>query len=87
MYIHIGQDVSIRFNTIILIVDLEKTTISKITKEFLKISEEEDFITNVSEKIPRTAIICEDNGRSRVYLTNISSSTITKRVNKNRMWN
>ncbi len=36
MFLHIGADVVIPLNSVIAIFDMEKTTISKDTKEFLK---------------------------------------------------
>ena len=47
MFMHIGSDRIIPVKSIIAILDLEKTTISKDTKEFLRIAEEEGFIEAV----------------------------------------
>ena len=35
MFLHLGEDVVVRVKDIIAIMDMENTTISKITKEFL----------------------------------------------------
>ena len=36
MYLHLGQDVVVSLKNVIAILDMDNTTISKISKEFLK---------------------------------------------------
>ena len=69
-------------NNIISILDLESTSKSKYSKEFLKIVEEEGFVRNVSEEIPKSFIICEERGQSVIYITNISTKTLAGRIRK-----
>lgn len=80
MFIHLGKDVAVPVKSIIAILDLDTTTTSKITKEFLKTAQEEDFIENISEDIPKSFIITEQNKKSRIYLSHISSVTLQKRA-------
>ena len=54
------------------------------TREFLKVIEEEGFVRNVSEEIPKTYVVCEVDGQSVVYVTNISSKALAGRVEKYR---
>ncbi len=82
MYLHLGKDVSVNTKNIIAILDLESTSVSKNTRDFLKIVEEEGFVRNVSEEIPRTFVLCEINGQSVVYITNISSKALAGRTEK-----
>lgn len=79
MFLHIGGDVVIPMKTVIAILDIETTTLSKDTKEFLKIAEEEGFIEAISDDIPKSFIITETEKKSRIYLTPISSVTLQKR--------
>ena len=72
MYLHLGCDTVVNTKDIISILDLESTSISKYSKEFLKIVEEEGFVRNVSEEIPKSFVIGEEKGQSVVYITNIS---------------
>lgn len=81
MFIHLGKDVVVPVKNIISILDLETTTTSKITKEFLRVAEEEGFIENISEDIPKSFIITEYNKKSKIYLSHISSVTLLKRAN------
>lgn len=79
MFLHIGGDVVIPIKNIIAIFDIESTTISKDTKEFLTIAEEEGFIESISHDLPKSFIITETDKKSKIYLSPISSVTLQKR--------
>jgi ribosomal protein S8 len=79
MFLHIGGDVVLPLRNIIAIMDIESTTVSKDTKEFLKIAEEEGFIESISHDLPKSFIITEIDKKSRIYLSPISSVTLQKR--------
>lgn len=80
MYLHLGQDVLVSSKNVIAIFDLENTTTSKITREFLKIAEEEGFIYNISDELPKSFVICEVDKKSKIYISAISSQTLLKRA-------
>jgi ribosomal protein S8 len=79
MFLHIGGDVVIPMRNVIAVFDIESTTISKDTKEFLKIAEEEGFIESISDDLPKSFIITETDKKSKIYLSPISSVTLQKR--------
>ncbi len=80
MYLHLGQDVVVSLKNVIAILDMDNTTISKISKEFLKTAEEEGFVENVSDDLPKSYVICEVDKKSKVYISPISSVTLLKRA-------
>ncbi|MEN6314012.1 MAG: extracellular matrix/biofilm biosynthesis regulator RemA family protein [Clostridiaceae bacterium] len=79
MFLHIGGDVVIPMKNVIAIFDIETTTLSKDTKDFLRIAEEEGFIQAISEDLPKTFVITEVDKKSKIYLSPISSVTLQKR--------
>jgi hypothetical protein len=79
LFLHIGGDVVIPVKNVIAIMDIETTTISKDTKDFLKIAEEEGFIETISEDLPKSFVITEIDKKSKIYLSPISSITLQKR--------
>ena len=81
MYVHLGGDTVVLQKDIIAIFDLELTSISKITREFLHVAEEEGFVVNVSEDLPKSYILTESDNESRVYISPISAATLFKRAN------
>ena len=85
MFLHIGGEIAIPYKNIIAMLDIDITTISKDTREFLKIAEEEGFIESVSEDLPKSFVVTETNKRSKIYLTPISTATLKKRWIKRSM--
>ena len=83
MFLHLGGDCTIFIRDIIAIFDLEKTTITKTTREFLKICEEEGFVENISTDIPKSFVVTEKGSKSVVYLSPISVQTLGKRLKQN----
>ncbi len=79
MFLHIGGDFVVPIKNVIAIMDLESTTLSKDTREFLSIAEEEGFIESISDDIPKSFIITEIDKKSKIYLSPISSITLQKR--------
>lgn len=79
MFLHIGGDIVIPVKDVIAIMDIDTTTISKDTREFLKIAEEEGFIKSISNDLPKSFIITEMDKKSVIYLSPISSVTLKKR--------
>ncbi len=79
MFLHIGGDVVIPIKNVIAIMDIDTTTISKDTREFLKVAEEEGFVVSISEDLPKSFIITETDKKSKIYLSPISSVTLQKR--------
>lgn len=80
MFLHIGGDVVIPMKNVIAILDIETTTMSRDTKDFLKIAEEEGFIEAISDDLPKSFVITEIEKKSRIYLSPISSVTLQKRA-------
>ena len=64
---------------IVGIFDLETTTISKHTRKFLEVSEKNKQVINVSYELPKSFIITNKNNKNKVYISQISTSTLQKR--------
>ena len=79
MYIHLGGDFVVNENKIIGIFDLENTTVSKNTREFLNFSEKRKEVINVSYELPKSFIVTNDKGKNKVYVSQISPLTLQKR--------
>jgi len=87
MFLHVGGDYIVSAKDIIAIMDIEKTTVSNDTRNFLKVSEEEGFtITLAVDEMPKSFIVIKDKHGSKIILSPISTSTLLKRhkMNNNR---
>ena len=80
MFIHLGQDTVVNDKDIVGIFDIENTTISKSTRNFLNFSEKRKEVFNVSYEMPKSFIVCSRGKKDKkVYISQISSSTLQKR--------
>lgn len=81
MYIHLGQEKVIKSNSVIGIFDIESTTVSKNTRIFLAKAEKKGEVVNVSYELPKSFTVCAEKGKkTKVYISQISSSTLLKRA-------
>jgi len=82
MFLHLGENVVVPIKDIIGIFDLKTTMYSSDTSSFLRMAEEDGFVERISkEHQPKSFVIAEVNKMSKIYLSPISSSTLTKRAN------
>ena len=79
MYLHIGGDTSIRTDEIIGIFDLDSSTVSRRTRDFLSRCEKEGKVINVSYDLPKSFIICRENEDNKIYICQLSPATLIKR--------
>ena len=83
MFLHIGEGKVISKKDIIGIFDLETTSISKKTREFLRINEKKGNLEYISAEIPKTYIITDSKLKQKVLVTQISSQTLQRRAERN----
>ena len=83
MYLHIGQETIIRTQDIVGVFDLDTSTVSKATRDYLFKMEKEKKVITVSYELPKSFILTynEEQGE-RVYISQLSSSTLLKRSGK-----
>mgnify|MGYP003246358408 CR=1 FL=1 len=80
-YLHIGMNVMVEDRRVIGIFDLDNTSTSKKTREFLQGAEQEGVVQSACEDIPRSFVVCDHPyHRQIVYLSQINSRTLGKRV-------
>ena len=80
MYMHLGENTVVKLDEIIGIFDIDNTTVSKSTRDFLNLSEKRKEVINVSYELPKSFIVCSNKKKEkRVYISQISSTTLNKR--------
>ena len=60
--------------------DLDNSTISRHTRDFLSRAQKEGRVVNVSMELPKSFVVCEKNGRETVYISQISTATLLRRA-------
>ena len=79
MYLNIGNDMAVREKSIIGIFDMDNTSTSKRTREFLAQAEKEGQVVPCDD-LPKSFILTAEYGFNRVYLTEYYSATLEKRL-------
>lgn len=79
MYVHLGMETVVREDDIIGIFDLDSTTVSKHTRKFLNVAEKEKKVFNVSFELPKSFVVCGNKKNNKIYISQLSSSTLYKR--------
>lgn len=80
MFLHLGENVVVPIKDVIGIFDLQNTMYSSDTIQFLRMAEEDGFVEKITNEQPKSFVIAEVNKKSKIYLSPISSSTLTKRT-------
>lgn len=79
MYLDIGKDMAVRDKSIIGIFDMDNTTTSARTREFLSSAEKEGQVVPCDE-LPKSFVLTSEYGFHRVYLTGYNAATLEKRL-------
>jgi len=79
MYLHLGQNTVITTQEIVGIFDMDTTTVSKNTRDFLKAAEQNGNVVYVSNELPKSFIVGADK---QVYISQISPATLLLRAEK-----
>ncbi|MGG7179187.1 extracellular matrix regulator RemB [Clostridium paraputrificum] len=80
MFLHLGENVVVPIKDVIGIFDLQTTMYSSDTIQFLRMAEEDGFVERITKDKPKSFVIAEVDKMSKIYLSPISSSTLTKRT-------
>ncbi len=86
MYLHLGQNTVIPEKNILGIFDLDHTTVSKHTRNYLTKAQKENRVINVSMELPKSFLVCLEKGAEIVYLSQISASTLFRRASESRIF-
>ncbi len=80
MYIDLGPDAVIRDKEIIGVFDLDTSTVSQRTRDFLSKAEKKGEAKTVSFELPKSFVLCTGkNGTQKIYISQLSASTVIKR--------
>ena len=79
MYLSIGNDMAVRESSIIGIFDMDYTSTSKRTREFLNKAEKDGLIIPCDD-LPKSYILTAEYGLNRVHLTSLNAYTLEKRL-------
>lgn len=80
MYLHLGQDIVVRSDRVVGVFDMDNSTVSKHTRSFLAKAQKEQRVVNVSMELPKSFVVCEENGQETIYISQMSPATLLRRA-------
>ena len=80
MYLHLGADTVVKTDSILAVCDLDNTSSSHITRDYLRAAETAGRVVNVAEDLPKSFVVCRESGGTRVYLSQLNTATLLKRA-------
>ena len=83
MYFHLGKDISVPIESIVGVFDMDTSTGSKYTRDFLNSAERQGRLCVVTDELPKSAVVCQEHDGTMVYICQVSAKTLEKRVNNN----
>ena len=86
MFLHLGENTVISTENLVGIFDMDNTTVSKITRDYLTKMQKENKVVNVSYELPKSFILCRDKKTKEevLYISPISTQTLLKRIQNNK---
>lgn len=79
MYLHMGGDYIVNRRDIIGVFDIDNSTVSNITKEYLRKKEKEGRVLAIGKNMPKSFIIIEKSDDIFIYISSLSPYTLKKR--------
>ena len=80
MYLHLGGDTTVRTDEIVGIFDLDNSTLSYKTRDFLARAEKEGRVFNVSAELPKSFVLCRKKDKYMIYICQLSPLTLIRRA-------
>ena len=80
MYLHLGAETAVRTEDILAICDLDNTSASHITRSYLRAAEQAGEVVNVADDLPKSFVVCREDGKTRIYLSQLNTATLLKRA-------
>ena len=80
IYLHLGQDKVVKSSSILGVFDMDTSTVQKNTRTFLNKAEKEGRVINVSFELPKSFVVCLEEGKIIIYISQLSTATLEKRA-------
>lgn len=82
MYLNIGRNILLPTRDILGVFELDNTTWSWRTREFLERAQRAGRVAAAGEDLPRAFVLCREGADWRVYLTQLTTAALRGRIEK-----
>ena len=81
VFLHVGNNKSIKTEDIVGIFDMDTSTVSKVTRDFLTKAQKNGEVVNVTDEIPKSFILtCKMKERKpKVIISQLAVQTLNER--------
>ena len=81
VFLHVGNNKSIKTEDIVGIFDMDTSTVSKVTRDFLTKAQKNGEVVNVTDEIPKSFILtCKKKEREpKVIISQLAVQTLNER--------
>lgn len=80
MYVYLGQNTVVKKSDILAVFDLDKTTVSKKTRDFLYTAQKKNQVVNVAVDLPKSFVVTWEKEKSKIYICQIAPSALRRRL-------
>jgi len=80
MYLHIGNNKTVRKKNIIAIFDADSATVSKITKKYLSDAEKQHLVFSAVEEIPKSFVLYKERDSYKICFSQLAPSVLIGRM-------
>ena len=84
MYLHVGNQKNIRQKDIIGIFDMDRITISRITRKYLSDAQKKDLVISAKDEIPKSFVLYRDpkDGKNKICFSQLSTAALVGRMDE-----
>ena len=84
VFLHVGHNKSMRSDEIVGIFDMDTSTVSKVSRDFLAKAQKNGEVINVTDEIPKSYILtCKKKERKpRVIISQLAVQTLNERLKR-----
>ncbi len=83
MYLHLGSGFTVSAKDIVSVMDIEKASTSRITREYLASAGKAKRVISCTDDLPKSFVVSLDKDLTeRVYLSGISADILRDRLNR-----
>lgn len=79
MYLRVEENLVVNTEDIIGIFDMDNTTVSRLGRTFLAKSEDSGLIINSTDNLPKSFVVVNEKGKTKVLISSVSSKILAKR--------
>lgn len=83
-FLHVGHNKSVRSRDIVGIFDMDTSTVSRVTRDFLSKAQKRDEVINVTDEIPKSYILtCNKKERKpKIIISQLAVQTLNERLKR-----